>query len=247
VIVIFGVSWLLATWAITPIAEAWDKQKQFIADASHELKTPLTIIATNTDVVLANANDTVQNQSKWLSYIKSETVRMSKLVSDLLYIAKSDVNEVAMVMTEFNLSHTVQGVCLVFESVAFEKGKFLDSNIVDGISYKGDEDRIKQLITILVDNAIVHSNGNANIMVSLCYDVKDKVKISVSNTNGEDIPKGYEERLFERFFRVDKARNRSNGSHGLGLNIAQSIVKNHGGTISVTSTSDHVVTFTAIL
>lgn len=246
-LILFGVSWLLASWAITPIAEAWDKQKQFIADASHELKTPLTVIATNTDVVLANAEDTVQNQSKWLTYIKSETARMSKLVSDLLYIAKSDVNEVAMVMNEFNLSHTTLGVCLVFETVAFENGKILDTDIEENISYKGDEDRIKQLITILVDNAIVHSNGNANIMVSLKRDNKDKIKLSVSNTNGEDIPKGCEERLFERFFRVDKARNRSSGSHGLGLNIAQSIVKNHNGSISVTSTKDHVVTFTVTL
>lgn len=246
-LILFGVSWLLASWAITPIAEAWDKQKQFIADASHELKTPLTVIATNTDVVLANAEDTVQNQSKWLTYIKSETARMSKLVSDLLYIAKSDVNEVAMVMNEFNLSHTTLGICLVFETVAFENGKILDTDIEENISYKGDEDRIKQLITILVDNAIVHSNGNANIMVSLKRDNKDKIKLSVSNTNGEDIPKGCEERLFERFFRVDKARNRSSGSHGLGLNIAQSIVKNHNGSISVTSTKDHVVTFTVTL
>ena len=93
----------------------------------------------------------------------------------------------------------------------------------------------------------MHSNGNANIMVSLKRDNKDKIKLSVSNTNGEDIPKGCEERLFERFFRVDKARNRSSGSHGLGLNIAQSIVKNHNGSISVTSTKDHVVTFTVTL
>lgn len=246
-IVLFGLSWLLASWAITPIADAWDKQKQFIADASHELKTPLTVIATNTDVILANSEDTVQNQAKWLNYIKSETGRMSKLVADLLYIAKTDVNEVAMVMNEFNLSHTVLGVCLVFESVAFEKGKLLDTNIDEKISFKGDEDRIKQLITILIDNAIVHSEGNANILVTLKRDNKDKIKLSVSNTNGEDIPDGVENRLFERFFRVDKARNRSNGSHGLGLNIAQSIVKNHNGTITVTSTRDHLVTFTVTL
>lgn len=246
-IVLFGLSWLLASWAITPIADAWDKQKQFIADASHELKTPLTVIATNTDVILANSEDTVQNQAKWLNYIKSETSRMSKLVADLLYIAKTDVNEVAMVMNEFNLSHTVLGVCLVFESVAFEKGKLLDTNIDEEISFKGDEDRIKQLITILIDNAIVHSEGNANILVTLKRDNKDKLKLSISNTNGEDIPNGVENRIFERFFRVDKARNRSNGSHGLGLNIAQSIVKNHNGTITVTSTTEHLVTFTVTL
>lgn len=246
-VILFGVSWLLASWAITPIADAWDKQKQFIADASHELKTPLTVIATNTDVILANEDDTVKNQSKWLTYIKSETIRMSKLVSDLLYIAKSDVNEVSMVMSKFNISHTVSGICLVFETVAFESGKILNDNIEEDIFYTGDEDRIKQLVNILIDNAIKHSDINAEITVTLKRDVKDKIKLMVTNTKGEDIPTGMENRLFERFFRIDKARNHNNGSHGLGLNIAQSIVKNHNGTISVSSTCDHVVTFTVIL
>ncbi|MGN1411366.1 MAG: sensor histidine kinase [Oscillospiraceae bacterium] len=246
-IVLFGVSWLLASWAVTPIAVAWDKQKQFIADASHELKTPLTVIATNTDVILANEEDTVRNQSKWLRYIKSETVRMSKLVSDLLYIAKSDVNEVSMIISEFNISHVVSGICLVFETIAFESGKTLNYNIEEDILYSGDEDRIKQLVNILVDNAIKHSDINAEITVNLKRDTKDKIKLTVINTNGEDIPQGMEERLFERFFRVDKSRNHNNGSHGLGLNIAQSIIKNHNGSISVSSTSNHVVTFTVIL
>lgn len=246
-IILFGVSWLLASWAVTPIAEAWDKQKQFIADASHELKTPLTVIATNTDVILSNEEDTVRNQSKWLKYIKSETVRMSKLVSDLLYIAKSDVNEVSMIISEFNISHIVSGICLVFETIAFENGKILDYDIDEDILYSGDEDRIKQLVNILVDNAIKHSDANAKITVNLKRDNKDKIKLDVINTNGEEIPAGMEQRLFERFFRVDKSRNHSNGSHGLGLNIAQSIVKNHSGSISVSSTIDHVVTFTVTL
>lgn len=248
-IVLFGVSWLLASWAITPIAEAWEKQRQFIADASHELKTPLTVIATNTDVILANEDDTVRNQSKWISYIKSETARMSKLVQDLLYIAKSDVNEISFIMSEFDLSRTVSGICLVYETLAFEKGKILDSDIGENIMYSGDEDRIKQLINILIDNAIVHSNEGAEIMVTLSHDIKEKgrIRLTVTNTKGEDIPKGCENRIFERFFRVDQSRNHTNGSHGLGLNIAYSIVNNHHGTIEVTSTNDHVVTFTVIL
>ncbi len=246
-IVLFGVSWMLASWAVTPIADAWDKQKQFIADASHELKTPLTVIATNTDVILANEDDTVRNQAKWLTYIKSETTRMSKLVSDLLYIAKSDVNEIAMVMSEFNLSNTLFGICLVFETVAFESNRILNYDVDDDIMYSGDEDRIKQLINILIDNAIKHSDEGAEIMVTLKRDTKDKIKLTVTNTKGEEIPAGMEDRLFERFFRVDKSRNHMNGSHGLGLNIAQSIVKNHNGSISVSSTVEHVVTFTVVL
>lgn len=248
IILLFGLSWMLASWTTVPIANAWEKQKQFIADASHELKTPLTVIAANTDVILSNQDDTVKNQSKWLTYIKSETVRMSKLVSDLLYIAKSDVNEVNMIMNEFNISHTISGICLVFETIAFENGKILNYDITDNISYVGDEDRIRQLVNILVDNSIKHSGANAKITILLKRDIiKDKIKLIVTNTNGEDIPKGMEDRLFERFFRVDKARNHNNGNHGLGLNIALSIVKNHNGTITVNSTPEHVVTFTVTL
>ena len=136
----------LARWTVKPIAKAWEKQKQFVADASHELKTPLTVIGTNADVIMSNPDDLVKNQLKWLEYIKTETVRMTKLVSDLLYIAKTDANQTTMNMIEFNISDTVSEICLVFEALMFEKHKNFDySDIQENIIYKGDKDRIKQL------------------------------------------------------------------------------------------------------
>lgn len=236
----------LARWAVKPIEKAWEKQKQFVADASHELKTPLTVIATNADVIMSNPDDLVKNQSKWLEYIKTETVRMTKLVSDLLYIAKTDANQTTMNMIEFNMSDTISEICLVFEALMFEKHKNFDySDIQENIVYKGDEDRIKQLFTILLDNAVKHSPDNANIKVSLTAE-KKKIQLVVTNT-GETIPKESLDKIFERFYRVDKSRARETGGCGLGLSIAKTIVDNHKGNISVTSKDGEGTSFIVTL
>lgn len=240
-IIVFIFSVFLANWAIKPVENAWNKQKQFIADASHELKTPLTVISTNTDVVLSNPLDSVKNQEKWLTYIKSETFRMSKLVNELLYIAKSDSNEVKMVMNEFDLSNTISSVCLVFEPMIFESGKTLKMDLTKKINFFGDEDRIKQLISILLDNAIKHSTVNSMITVSLFKNSQNKIKLCVSN-NTEFISKEQLNRLFDRFYRTDDSRNRNTGGNGLGLNIAQSIVHNHSGNI-IAQTQNSTISF----
>ena len=159
IVLLLGMSFLLANWTIKPIAIAWEKQKQFVADASHELKTPLTVIAANTDVVLANEDDLVKNQSKWLMYIKEETKRMSKIVTNLLYIAKFDANNKKPVFEKINLGHLILGVCLVFEPLIFENGKILETDISNDIEYFGDEDELKHLATILIDNALKYSSG----------------------------------------------------------------------------------------
>lgn len=236
----------LARWTVKPIEKAWEKQKQFVADASHELKTPLTVIGTNADVIMSNPDDLVKNQLKWLEYIKTETVRMTKLVSDLLYIAKTDANQTAMNMIEFNISDTVSEICLVFEALMFEKHKNFDySDIQENIIYKGDKDRIKQLFTILLDNAMKHSPNNADIKVSLTAE-KKKIQLIVTNT-GETIPKENLDKIFERFYRVDKSRARETGGCGLGLSIAKTIVDNHKGNITVTSKDGEGTSFTVTL
>ena len=231
-IIVFIFSLFLATWAITPIEVAWNKQKQFIADASHELKTPLTVIATNADLVLSNPNDTVRNQDRWLKYIKSETARMSKLVTELLYIAKSDSNEIRMERSEFDISNTVSGVCLNFEALAFEAERELIADISPRLKYFGDEDRIKQLITILIDNAIKYSIIGSQISVSMFRNNQNRIKICVSN-RCENMTEENISKLFDRFYRVDPSRNSGTGGNGLGLNIAQSIAEAHGGSINV--------------
>lgn len=244
-LILFGISVALANWAVKPVELAWEKQKQFVADASHELKTPLAVISTNTDVILANPEGTVREQEKWLHYIKDETVRMSKLVSNLLFIAKSDAKKIAPTMAALNLSDLVSSVCLVFEPVAFENGKLLESRIQDDICFRCDEDKMKQLLTILLDNAVIHSADRAQITVSLSQDVQEKIRIVVSN-NAADIPKDKLERLFDRFYRLDESRAKRTGGSGLGLNIARTIAQFHGGTI-VANSENGIVSFIVTL
>lgn len=242
---IFVISVALANWTIRPIEQAWEKQKQFVADASHELKTPLAVISANTDVVLSNPNDLVHNQEKFLNYIKDETVRMTRLVGNLLFIAKSDAKQLKSAPQSFDMSDLVSSVCLVFEPLAFEQEKTLETSIQAHISYVGDQDRIKQLLTILLDNALLHSTEHAHIQVSLSQDCQQKIRLAVSNS-AQDIPPDKLEKLFDRFYRLDESRAKRTGGSGLGLNIAQTIVQNHGGTI-VAHSGQGVVTFITTL
>ncbi len=222
---------LLANWTIIPIENAWNKQKQFIADASHELKTPLTVIAANTDVVLSNPYDSVKDQERWLKYIQNETFRMSKLVNELLYIARSDANQIKMEMTEFDISKTVSSVCLAFESLVYESGRELVSDISPRLKFYGDEDRIKQLVTIFIDNAIKYSIMNTQISLSLFRNNQNRIKLCISN-KCEELTDENISKLFDRFYRVDTSRNSKTGGNGLGLNIAQTIAEAHNGTIN---------------
>ncbi|MGN0620982.1 MAG: ATP-binding protein [Porcipelethomonas sp.] len=226
----FGISVLLANWTIKPVDRAWNQQKQFVADASHELKTPLTVISANTDVILSSPDDLVKNQTKWLNYIKSETVRMSKLVNNMLYIAKYDTNHANVEIQTFNLSNMLTSTCLQFENIIFENGKTLETNINNGISIQGDEDKIKQLITILLDNSVKYSTESGKISVSLTSE-KGKACIEVSNSS-EPISSDQLSKIFDRFYRVDDSRNSKTGGSGLGLNIAKTIVEAHHGSIS---------------
>ena len=244
-IVVFLLSLFLANWAIKPIEVAWNRQKQFIADASHELKTPLTVIATNTDVVLSNPNDSIKNQERWLHYIRSETARMSKLVAELLYIAKSDSNEIRMEMYDFNISDAVSEVCLNFEAHAFEEQRELVADISPRLKYFGDEDRIKQLFTILVDNAIKYSIIGTQISVSLFRNSQGKIKFCISN-KCENLTEENISKLFDRFYRADPSRNSGTGGNGLGLNIAQAITEAHNGQINVTF-HHGIISFTVTL
>lgn len=246
VVIIFCISVVLANWTVKPVDKAWQQQKQFVADASHELKTPLTVISANTDVILSNADDTVESQSKWLNYIKEETKRMTKLVNSMLYIAKYDSNELKFAATQFDLSDTLSSICLQYEALVFEKGKQLETEIEDKVFIKGDEDKIKQLINILLDNAQKYSTDNGKIKAMLSKDQKTgKIRLAVANTSDYIAPDKLE-KIFDRFYRLDDSRNRKTGGSGLGLNIAKSIVEAHGGEIKATH-ENGVTCFTVIL
>ncbi|MCX7715321.1 MAG: HAMP domain-containing histidine kinase [Clostridia bacterium] len=242
IIIFFFLSFFLAKLALKPVEKAWAQQKQFVGDASHELKTPLTVILANAGIVLSHRSDTVANQAKWIEYIQTEANRMTALVNDLLFLAKADDAKLDVVLSTINLSDIVWSSVLPFESVAFEQKKTLKTDIQPDIYINGDENKLKQLIVILLDNACKHSDKKGIITLKLKAS-QDKVKLSVTNT-GTPIPQDQIPHIFERFYRVDKSRARENGGYGLGLAIAKSIVDALCGKISVQSSELEGTVFT---
>lgn len=229
----------LTGWIIKPALESFNKQKQFVEDASHELKTPLTIIMANVENL-----DMDEKNNKWIYNIKSEADRMNKLIMQLLDLAKMENKKQEEYSIE-NLSKVVEKTVLTFESLTFEKHIELETNIEENISFKFNSDDIKQLMTILIDNAIVHSyEKDGKIIVSLVKD-KNDIILKVSN-KGESIPKEEEEKIFERFYKRDTSRNRDTNNYGLGLAIAKSIVSNYGGNITAHSENEYT-TFKVVL
>lgn len=241
------ISIYLAKWALKPVEASWDQQKQFIADASHELKTPLTVILANADILEAHKEDTIKQQYKWIEYIKAEASHMSGLVNDLLFLAKADALREKVIFSEINLSDIMWNCYLPFESVAFEQEKQLDADIEPDVLIKGDFGKLKQLIMILLDNACKYTEKNGKISVRLYTKTdRDKVYITVNNTS-KPIPQENIEHIFERFYRADESRAREKGGYGLGLAIAKTITDMHGGKISVTSSEEEGTTFKVTL
>jgi len=240
IIVIFLFCYYLANKAIQPIEESFDKQKHFISDASHELKTPLTVINTNIDFVLSNKELSVDSQKKWLQYIKDESIRMSKLTNDLLLLAKVDSLEGTIILEHINISQIVETTLLSMEAIIFEKGLQLDYQIEPNIMLLGNGDQIKQLCMILLDNSIKYNKKDGQIIVNLSKRNKDAILV-VKNT-GEMIAKEHVNKLFDRFYRVDASRNSETGGYGIGLSIAQMIVKQHKGKIEAKSNVEEDLT-----
>lgn len=235
------IAWFVASRAVKPVKDAFNAQKQFIADASHELKTPVAVISANVDVL---AEDIGEN--KWLNYIKNENKRMASLVTDLLYLAKNDAGRIPYVFEEFDLSRTIEASVLPFESIIFEQNKKLELNVQKSIMYVGDQQKIAQVIAILLDNAIKNSWEGAKISVSVICDFTKKnayPSITVFN-EGYGLNKVEIEKIFQRFYRSDSSRTRETGGSGLGLSIAQSIATVHNGSIVVESKEDEWISFT---
>lgn len=223
------ISIYLTNKTIKPIKETFENQKQFIADASHELKTPLTIIKTNTSLILSHPDDIIRNQSKWLNYINSQTDRMSILINEMLSLAKLDANENNLTLASINISKLIESMLLMFDAVIYENNIELETSIIKNLYINGDKESIKKLFSIIMDNAIKHTNKNGKIEVSLSSD-KNKIRMIIRNT-GDGIAEEYLEKIFERFYRADSSRDRNTGGYGLGLSIAKSIVKQHKGKI----------------
>ena len=241
-ILLFPISVLVSGWIVKPISRAWSSQKEFLANASHELKTPLTVISANIDVITSEPEKTVSEQDKWFEYIKSETGKMSKLINQMLYLSKDDREETKLLMSEFNASEAIEGVCLATEALAFENGHTLVTEIEPDISCKGDREMIERLANILIDNAVRHSVGSEDVRVEL-HCRKNRNILTVSN-KGEYIPPEELSKLFDRFYRTDKSRTSSTGGFGLGLAIAKAIADKHKGTLTAASSPDGLTTFT---
>ncbi|MEE1263881.1 sensor histidine kinase [Ruminococcus sp.] len=233
-----GLSWL----AVKPVKKAWEQQKQFVADASHELKTPLTVILANNNIMMSHKNSTVEQEQKWLESTEDEAQHMKQLIDQMLFLAKSDAGENRLQLSEVNFSEIVEGSALNFEPVAFEKEVLIDTEIAQDIMLEGNQTQLNQLAHILIDNAVKYSDEGSIIKIILSKK-NDIVEFSVNN-HGNEISKEDIEHIFDRFYRAEKSRTTK--GYGLGLSIAQNIVQNMNGKLSVQSNQTDGTTFTAV-
>lgn len=242
-LIFYFISRFLANIAIKPIETAWQSQKQFVADASHDLKTPLTVILANMGILGAHKEELVESQSKWIESTKEEATRMRILVDKMLELAKSDDMRERLALCELDVSELTERTLLQFEPVAFEKGLTLEGKIESGIKIYTDEYSFVNLLHILVDNAIKYSEKGGKAEICLKKE-KQYVHLSVKN-EGQAIAEDDLPHIFERFYRADKAR--SVGGHGLGLSIAKNHAQNLGGKIFAQSDEQNGTVFTVIL
>ena len=229
--IMLGLSILLAKWAIKPVETAWQQQRQFVADASHELKTPLTVIMTNAEL-LQSPEGAEESRQHLAGNILTMSRQMRGLVEGLLELARVDNGAVKMVFAQLELSALVMDGVLPFEALYFERGLSLDAGIEEGLRCKGSESHLRQVVEILMDNAMKYSTPGGCVRVQLRRQGSHAL-LSVASP-GQEISPADQKNIFKRFYRIDKARSRD-GSYGLGLSIAQSIVSEHRGRIWVES------------
>lgn len=227
IMIVYVIAQKISQTIVEPVEESFEKQKQFVSDASHELKTPLAVIEANADVLQDKNGD-----NKWIGYIQNEVQSMNKLVNDLLTLAKME-NTNNDNYQKFDLSKEVQMEVAVFESIIYEKEIVLKQNIEEGVFFNGESEDIKHIVSIILDNAIKHTDKNKEIIVNVEKE-KNDIKIMIMN-QGEPIAEEDREKIFERFYRIDKARNRNEKRYGLGLAIAKEIVEKYKGSIKADS------------
>ena len=227
-----GIGFFLAGRALIPIQNSWEKQQQFVSDASHELRTPLAVIQSKTDVLFQSPSATIEEKAVDISTISKECRRLSKLVSNLLLLARSDSNQIEMDKKTFELDKLLEEIINPYKEIASYQEKAMILKVERDITFMGDRERIHQMMVILLDNAMKYTNEDGHIQID-CTQTSNSIRIRVKD-NGigvkeEDIPN-----LFDRFYQGDKARSMSEGA-GLGLSIANWIVEKHYGKISVES------------
>ena len=242
--VFFVIALLLSNWALRPVKEAWESQRQFVADASHELKTPLTVILANNSILLKHAQDTIASQSQWIESSQIEAENMQGLVNEMLELAQVE-SRAAVHHEPVDFSDLVDGITLQFESVAFERGCQYNESIEEGIVVNGDATRLGKAVSTLVENGLKYVNEGGAVSITLKRNGKNCL-FEITNTgsaiSAEDLP-----HIFDRFYRTDKARTSGAGGYGLGLAIAREIIREHDGGVTCTSTEAEGTTFSVTL
>lgn len=245
-IALYFVSRALARRSIKPVSEAWDAQRRFVSDASHELKTPLAVILANVQI-LQKSKTMEEDDKRWVDRTADEAGHMKGLVEDLLTLARADEAKAGSVgatgpMVEVNLSEIVDESSLEFDAVAFERGCEVECEVTPDVKVKGDKQQLGRVMNTLIDNATKYAAKGTKVKVAVRRDGKKGV-VTVNNKGGVIDPEDLAH-LFDRFYRTDKARSREEtGGFGLGLAIAKSIVEAHGGKIWATSNATDGITF----
>lgn len=231
--VIFLLILLLSGKIMKPVAESYLKQKRFITDAGHELKTPLTVINADTDII-----EMQNGKSEWTESIKAEVTRLASLTEKLVILAKMDEGNQSFITTDFSLSDAVEETVKAFSAVALSQGKKLDLS-VEKCTYCGNEELIRRVISVLIDNALKYSDNESDIVITLT-ETGGKKQLTVKNKNAAFSAKDAD-RIFDRFYRGDSSRSSETFGHGIGLALAKSIITAHKGKISVKKDGDFVI------
>ncbi len=233
---------VLSAFMTKPVAESYEKQKRFITDAGHEIKTPLTIINADADV-LAMEND---SGNEWIDDIRKQTDRLTELTNDLIFLSRMEEDKPHLTYENFDFSADSREIADSFKSIAITQGKTLTTDIEDGINIYADRKALRQLVSILLDNALKYSPDEGHVKVVLERSGKN-VKIAVQNDLAEEMTDDKVKRLFDRFYRTDDSRNSTTGGHGLGLSIAKAVTEAHKGKISAICASEKKLTISAVI
>lgn len=234
---------LISLWSkpiIEPVINNVKKQRQFITDASHEIKTPLAIISADTDVI-----EILHGKDEWTESIKEQIRRLNELIKGMLTLSKMDSDMPKDIIKEFNLSKTVNEMADDFKPIAINEKKNYTINVEPDIKFSGNEEGVKQLISVLLNNAFKYTDDQGNITLNIRKKGKSVI-VDLLNTT-DSMPEGDLQKLFDRFYRADSSRSRETGSYGIGLSIAQAVVQQHKGTIVAEKVNDNTILFQAIL